>query len=138
MPDRQAGRSPFVHRRICIGKMLFNENKGRGAFPMQHKFLGICIAALLCASAALAAGYDVPYAKPAFVISVPDRWNPNHSDIGVDAASPDSSLFFSIYVMEAKDAAAVEADSLAMLKRNAMNVNLKSVRRTEIHLVAGL
>ena len=104
---------------------------------MQRKLFAALLLALTLAVPARAA-FDVPYEKPALAISVPGRWNPNHSDIGVDAAAPDNALFFSIYVMTAKNAQAVQADSVAMLKRNGMTLDEKSVRRTEMNLFAGL
>lgn len=47
---------------------------------------------------AMAASYVILMDNSVAEINVPDDWNPNSSDLGLDASSPDNTLFFSIYV----------------------------------------
>jgi hypothetical protein len=83
------------------------------------------ILVILAGGAAQAGVFTVPDDKPALTVAVPDRWNPNHSEDGVDAAAPDNAAFFSIYVTQADSAAAVQRDSIAVLTRNGMTIRPK-------------
>jgi hypothetical protein len=93
---------------------------------LKNGFLAVGLAVLICGPAQ-AGVFTVPYEKPALTISVPDRWNPNHSEDGVDAAAPDNAAFFSIYTAQADSAGAVQRDSLAILTRNGMTIKPKPV-----------
>jgi hypothetical protein len=95
---------------------------------MLRKFICALIMMLYFTGLAHAAPYDVPNTNPVFTLSVPDPWNPNHSDNGIDGSSPDYTLFFFISVMDAKDADAVQADGIAMLTHNGMTIDAKSAK----------
>jgi len=85
------------------------------------------IFSLLATGSAHADVFDVPYEHPALTIAVPERWNPNHSEDGVDAAAPDNALFFSIYTAVENDVAAVQRNSLDILSRNGVLANRQAV-----------
>jgi hypothetical protein len=77
------------------------------------------IFALPCALVALAAGdgakaqsatgagtvYEFPNDRAAASIRVPDAWNPNSHEDGVDGASPDRRTFFDISILRGADRA---------------------------------
>jgi hypothetical protein len=93
-----------------------------GGARVVRPFAATSLFAVLLCGAAHAGTFDVPYDAPKLTITVPDKWSPNHSDEGVDAAAPDNSVFFSIYTSQASDAAAVQRDSLAILTRNGITI----------------
>ena len=83
--------------------------------------------------AAKAGTYTIPYDKPVATISVPDSWNPNSSDDGVDASSPDNKLFFSVYAAPDED----EKGALRIAARIASNgdvmkIDLDTVRERHV------
>lgn len=91
----------------------------------MKKFLGAWFA-MLISGVAVAGTFEVPNEAPALTVTVPDNWRPNHSEDGVDAASPDNSVFFSIATFAAGDCAAARDDAVKFLTRNGMTIDLPS------------
>jgi len=85
----------------------------------------------LAPNAARATSYDIPMDNVAAKISVPDSWNPNSSDTGLDASSPDNKLFFSIYVAADEDEkGALRGAATIAGNGDVMKIDLDSVKET--------
>ena len=82
------------------------------------------------AASASAGTFDVPDEKPAVTVAVSDQWNPNHSEEGVDVASPDRSVFMTIYTFKTDDCRAARDDALKFLTRNGMAVDQASAQQS--------
>ena len=82
-----------------------------------------------------AASYSIPMDNSVAEINVPDSWNPNSSDLGVDAASPDRKLFFSIYATTNDDekAALDEASTIAM-NGDVLQIDIKSLDAKTVNI----
>ena len=61
-------------------------------------------------------------------INVPDNWNPNSSDLGLDASSPDNKLFFSIYASTDDDEKAALRDAVTIAENgNVLQIDMNSL-----------
>jgi hypothetical protein len=91
----------------------------------QMKAFIAAIAAFI-STAAAAGTFNVPYEKPSYTVAVPDKWNTNASDTGVDAAAPDRSTFLSISTFDTEDCTAARDDALKFLSRDSMIIDKTS------------
>ncbi|MGJ4928244.1 hypothetical protein ACQR1I_16055 [Bradyrhizobium sp. HKCCYLS2038] len=99
---------------------------------MRTLLAALCMAAM--STAALAGSFGVPYEKSAFTVTVPDGWNPNHSEDGVDAAAPGNAFFMTIYTFAGADCTAARDDVVAMLTRNGMSIDRASAKDSAVPL----
>ena len=84
------------------------------------------ISVCIFSTVAAAGTFEVPYEKPSYTVAVPDKWSPNHSDSGVDAAAPDRSTFLSISTFDTADCAAARDDALTFLSHDSMIIDKTS------------
>lgn len=101
---------------------------------MRRILSALCVVIALGAAPAVAATFTFAGLKPQISITVPDRWNPNSSDDGVDAAAPDNGAFFSVYVADEDDGLAVRREALEALMRNGMKIDFKSLQESKATL----
>ena len=105
--------------------------------PMKLALAKAALVFLFLASprTALAESYPIPMDKVAATISVPDSWNPNSSDLGLDAVSPDNKLFFSIYVAADEDEKGVLRGAATIAANgDVMKIDLDSVKEATVRI----
>ena len=105
---------------------------------LLRRVTAICLiiwSASLPLNLAQAGTYSIPMDKSVAEIDVPDSWNPNSSDLGVDAASPDSKMFFSIYAATDEDekGALMRAASIAS-NGDVMQIDIDSVQEKTVKI----
>jgi hypothetical protein len=102
----------------------------------KHAILTLLFA-LLTVGAAEAGTFKIEAGVPPVTIAVPDSWNPNSSEDGVDCIAPDNTVSLSLYDAKAKDAAAAAEDALGILTRNGIKLDRNSAETSAVSL-AGL
>jgi hypothetical protein len=100
----------------------------RSAAMRSAKFTLAAASLLALCASALAGSFKVPYDKPSLAVTVPDKWTPNSSEDGVDAAAPGGAFFMSIYTFAGEDCKAAREDVVAFLTRNGMKIDAASAR----------
>ena len=97
----------------------------------MKKFAFAAFTALLMSTAAHAADISFPSDAPVATISIPDDWGPKETETGIDATSPDNSIYLAADVADAKDTTAVVTDAVKYLKDQGVTVDEKSAKQTE-------
>ena len=107
------------------------------ALNIFRGYLVAVLSFLALPGAAWAGTFDVPYEKPAVTVVVPNAWHPNQSPEGVDVASPDRSVFMTIYTFETSDCREARDDALKFLTRNGMTIDQASAQES-VQPIAGV
>jgi predicted Zn-dependent protease len=99
------------------------------------KRLLLATAATFCLlTAAHAAEMPFPSDAPIAVVDWPDGWKSQETDTGVDATSPDDSIYLAIDVTETKDASAAVTEALNYFASKGVTVDAATESRTETKL----
>jgi opacity protein-like surface antigen len=85
-------------------------------------------------TAAYAAEMPFPSDEPVAVVDWPDGWKSQETDTGVDATSPDDSIYLAIDVSETKDAGTAVTDALKYFASKGVTVDPATEARTETKL----
>ena len=105
---------------------------------LLRRVTAICLiiwSASLPLNLAQAGTYSIPMDKSVAEIDVPDSWNPNSSDLGVDAASPDNKLFFSIYSTKNKDEKVALRDaSVIFADGQVLQIDINSLEKQTVDI----
>ena len=82
-------------------------------------------ALLLCpvAGAALAKTFKLPEDNPAATMAIPDSWKPEEIDDGIQATSPDGSVYMSIEVGDVGNLDDLIENTFAYLKKNTVRID---------------
>jgi len=89
-------------------------------------------AALLLASGAYAAELKFPSDAPVASITFPDDWtSAKETDTGIDATSPDDSIYIAVDVADAKDTDAVVNDAVTYLAGQGVKVDSTTAKENE-------
>lgn len=89
----------------------------------------------LAPGAAFAAthAYSIPMDNTVAKMTVPDSWNPNSSDTGLDAASPDGKVFFSVYAATDEDEKGALRGAASIMSDGAgLTINIASVQENSV------
>ena len=97
--------------------------------------------ALIAASIPLmadAATLKFPSDAPIASIIIPDSWQPEETETGVQATSSDSAVYFSVDVADSKSLDKVTSDAIDFLSKNGVKVDVKTQKETPVSEVNGL
>ena len=89
-------------------------------------------AALLLASGACAAELKFPSDAPVASITFPDDWtSAKETETGIDATSPDDSIYLAVDVADAKDTTAVVGEAVTYLAGLGVTVDTATAKQVE-------
>lgn len=100
---------------------------------MRSLLFALALAAVLSCSAD-AAEFQLPKDNPIVKFELPDEWNPDGSDIGAEAVSPDGKLYIAIAVVGEDAIADFIQGALKFLERNGVSVDNESATQGEAKL----
>jgi lysozyme family protein len=90
------------------------------------------VATLLFASGAHAGELKFPSDAPVASVTFPDDWtSAKETETGIDASSPDDSIYIAIDVADAKDTDAVVNDAVTYLGGQGVNVDSTTAKESE-------
>lgn len=100
---------------------------------MKKLFLAATTALMMASliGAADAAKYKFPGEDPVASVRIPDDWESSETESGVQATSPDESVYLSIDVADASSIDEVMDDAVAWLGEQGVTVNPSTARRSE-------
>jgi hypothetical protein len=108
--------------------------RNRAEHPSMRKILSVAVLLALAMGVAPAAEFALPKDNPVVKFGLPDDWNPEGSDIGVEALSPDSKLYLAVAFVEEGSVGAFLEGALAFLERNGVSVDNESATQGEAKL----
>lgn len=100
---------------------------------MRSLLCALTVLAVLSCSAD-AAEFQLPKDDPVVKISLPDEWEPDGSDIGVEAVSPDGKLYLAVAVVGEDAVGDFLNGALKFLERNGVSVDNDSATQGEAKL----
>ncbi|MBX9458971.1 MAG: histidine kinase [Rhizobium sp.] len=96
------------------------------------KFASAVTAAyLLLAGTAMAGEIQFPSDEPVASITFPDGWGEKETESGIDATSPDNSIYLAVDVAEPKDTTQTVTDAVEWLKGLGVTVDAGSAKEVE-------
>ncbi|WP_117193876.1 histidine kinase [Rhizobium terrae] len=87
--------------------------------------------AVLLPSASFAATLLFPSADPVAQITIPDAWNPEETDYGIQANSDDDAIYIAIDVADDKTTEKVIDDAFSFLQNNGVTVDTSTQKQSE-------
>lgn len=100
----------------------------------MKRFLLAAAAAFCMMTAAQAAEMPFPSDEPVAVVDWPDGWQAQETDTGVDASSPDDSIYLAIDVSDTKDASTTVTDALKYFASKGVTADPATEARTQTKL----
>ena len=97
---------------------------------MKFLLAGAVIAALL-PGIAQAKTLQFPGDAPIAEIAIPDSWNPEETDTGIQATSEDSAIYLSIDVADEKTTDKVIDDAIAFLEKNGVKIDGSTQKKSD-------
>ncbi|WP_312222218.1 histidine kinase [Rhizobium rhizoryzae] len=98
---------------------------------MKKLFAAAAVAALLFPAASFAETLAFPSDKPVASITIPDSWNPEETDTGIQATSSDEAIYLAIDVADAADAGKVVDEAIKFLDKNGVKVDESTQKQSE-------
>ena len=98
---------------------------------MKKFFAAAAVAAMMFPAASFAKTLAFPSDKPVASITIPDSWNPEETDTGIQATSDDEAIYLAIDVADAADAGKVVDEAIKFLDKNGVKVNEASQKQSE-------
>lgn len=89
---------------------------------MNRIATAVMLSFVMLTSASLAKTFSIPDGKPVASFTIPDAWDPNEYDAGVEATSEDGNFYIAFETLDKKDSK--EATRAAMLWFAAQGVTL--------------
>eukprot|EP01037_Dinobryon_pediforme_P010668 gene10668-10740_t len=97
----------------------------------MKKFGVLLLAAVLIPGCASAASFNVPESKPLASVVVPDSWEPNAYDGGVEGTSKDGTTYVAFEVVEANDVESATKDALGTFIKGGVEIDPKSAKQKD-------
>ncbi len=79
-----------------------------------------------------------PSEKPIASITIPDSWEPEETESGVQGTSPDSAVYLSADVASSRSIEKVSGDAVDFLTKNGVTIDPKTQKDTPITEVNGM
>jgi opacity protein-like surface antigen len=98
---------------------------------MKKLLAAATVAAVLLPSASFAETLQFPSEKPIAEITIPDSWEPEETETGIQATSPDSAIYLSIDVANEKTTDKVIDDAVAFLEENGVKIDASTQKQSE-------
>jgi hypothetical protein len=87
---------------------------------------------LLSPTAAFAKTFPIPSDNPIATISVPEAWEPEAYEGGVEATSPDGKVYIAVEEVSAKDVGSAAEDGVKWFAKQGVEIDDKSLKTEEI------
>lgn len=98
---------------------------------MKKMIIAAAFATMLLPSASFAATLLFPSADPVAQITIPDAWNPEETDSGIEANADDDSIYLSIDVATSETTDKVIEDVFTFLAENGVKVDPATQKQSE-------
>ena len=98
---------------------------------MKKMIIAAAFATLLLPSASFAATLLFPRADPVAQITIPDAWNPEETDSGIEANADDNSIYIAIDVASSNTTDKVIDDVFSFLAENGVKVDTSTQKQSE-------
>ncbi|MDO1580938.1 histidine kinase [Rhizobium oryzicola] len=98
---------------------------------MKKIFAAAAVAAMLFPAASFAKTLSFPSDAPVASITIPDSWNPEETDSGIQATSADNAIYLAVDVAEAADAGKAVDEVIAFLDKSGIKVDDSTQKKTE-------
>jgi len=89
------------------------------------------LAFVTLASPSFAGELQFPSDAPVATITFPDDWSAQETETGIDASSPDESIYFAVDVAEAKDTNAVVEEAVKYLASQGVTVDTATAKESK-------
>jgi len=83
---------------------------------------------------ALAKTYPIPSEDPIATISLPEKWEPEPYDGGVEATSPDGSVYVAIEMVRANDVGSTAEEGVKFFAKQGVEIDDKSLKTEDIKI----
>ncbi|MDR7142932.1 histidine kinase [Rhizobium sp. BE258] len=97
---------------------------------MKILLAGVVLAALL-PGISQAKTLEFPSDAPIAEIAIPDAWNPEETDTGIQATSADSAIYLSIDIADEKTTDKVIDDAVAFLEKNGVKIDGSTQKKSD-------
>jgi hypothetical protein len=101
---------------------------------MNRHVLFALLALFLAPSLALAGTFPVPAENPIATVSIPDNWNPNAYDGGVEGTSADGKLYVAFESVDAADVKTATEEGLKYFIKNGVTIDPDSLKTKDIKI----
>ena len=97
----------------------------------MKRFLSAAIFAAMLPTLAQAGTLAFPSEAPVAEITIPDSWKPTETDSGIEANSPDTAIYLSVDVADAKSSDKVISDAVDFLSDNGVTIDTTTEKTSE-------
>lgn len=104
----------------------------------MKRFLVSAILAACTAASADAATLKFPSEAPIASIVIPDSWQPEETETGVQGTSSDSAIYLSVDVADSKSIEKVTGDAIDFLSHNGVTIDVTTQKETPVEEINGL
>lgn len=104
---------------------------------MSNTLFRACLLAgvvALAPSLTLAKSFTIPDPNPVAVVTLPDDWENNEIDKGVESTSEDEEIYLAAEVVELEDVAKAVADTIKWLKSRGVEVDQATQKKDEVNI----
>ena len=93
--------------------------------------LAALISLWILSDAALAKTYPIPSENPVATINIPNSWEPNEYDGGVEGTSKDGQFYFAIEAVDSKDIGEATKEGINWFKKQGVKFDVNSQTTSE-------
>jgi len=83
---------------------------------------------------ALAKTFPIPADDPVATVSLPDKWNPETYDEGVEATSPDGAVYVAVEEVLANDVGSTAEEGVKFFAKQGVEIDDKSLKTQDIKI----
>jgi len=101
----------------------------------MSRIAAIVFALLLFAPAfSFAKTYPIPTDDPVATISLPENWEPSEYDGGVEATSPDGSVYVAVEMVRSNDVGSTAEEGVKFFAKQGVEIDDKSLKTQDIKI----
>src|SRR5271165_5160532 len=102
---------------------------------MKNIAIVTAVAVMFCSFAATAKTFPIPADDPIATVTIPDAWEPETYEEGVEATSPDKAIYVAMEKVQADDVASATEEGLKYFIKQGIELNLdsKQLKDTKIN-----
>lgn len=104
----------------------------------MKRILASAILTLCIPMSVNAATLKFPSEAPIASIAIPDSWQPEETETGVQGTSSDSAVYLSVDIADSKSIERVTGDAIDFLSKNGVTIDPKTQKETPVEEVNGL
>jgi hypothetical protein len=99
---------------------------------MSRLAAALAIALILAPAGVFAKTFPIPSEDPIATISVPEKWEPQPYEGGIEATSPDGKVYMAVEEVSAKDVGAAAEDGVKWFAKQGVEIEDNSLKTQEI------